>query len=101
MNISPKIILLADDDADDRELLEEAILSIETDAVIHAAASGNEALTVLNNSSDKELPCLIILDYNMPDLNGAEVIEIIINDNRYKDIPVLIWSTSNLPLLIV
>ena len=97
MSKRPKIILLADDDADDRELLEEVILTIENDAVIHEASSGTEALAHLKNCSDNNLPCLIILDYNMPDLNGAEVIEIINEDGRYKNIPLVIWSTSNLP----
>lgn len=94
----PKIILVADDDADDRELLEEAILIIENNAVVHGASSGKEALAHLKNSHEKDLPCLIILDYNMHDLNGAEVLEIISNDARYKDIPMLVWSTSTLDL---
>ena len=68
----PKVIFIADDDADDRELLEEAILSIENNTVVHAASSGKEVLTHLQNSQDKDLPCLIILDYNMPDLNGHQ-----------------------------
>ena len=73
----PKIILVDDKDEDDRELLEEEILTIEKDAVIHAATSGAEALAYLSNFTNNELPFLIIADYNMPDLTRAEVLEII------------------------
>ncbi len=72
----PKIFLVDDKDEDDRELLEEEILTIEKGAIIQAATSGAEALAYLSNFTNNELP-FIIADYNMPDLTGAEVLEII------------------------
>ena len=44
--------------------------------------------------SENELPCLIVLDYNMPELNGAEILKILKQNSRYDDIPKIVWSTS-------
>ncbi len=95
MTSKGKIILYADDDADDQELLKEAFLQLETSARVHIVSSGKETLDFLKTTHRNELPCLIVLDYNMPDLNGAEVLNKICGDTRYDKIPKIIWSTSN------
>ena len=41
-----------------------------------------------------QLPCLLILDYNMPELNGADILENLKGKEKYADIPKIIWSTS-------
>lgn len=51
-------------------------------------------MEVLLNAED-DLPGLIILDYNMPDLSGTEVLAAIGNDLRYQNVPKLVWSTSD------
>ncbi len=88
-------ILLAEDDADDRELIIDAFTTIDTSLVLHTVPDGNSALRYLNNLSKENLPCLIVLDYNMPDLNGAEVLKHIGADKRYTGIPKVMLSTSN------
>lgn len=95
MSSQSKFILYADDDADDQELLKEAFLQLETSAKIYTVSSGKETLDFLQTTERNELPCLIVLDYNMPDLNGAEVLNRICRDTRYSKIPKVIWSTSN------
>lgn len=101
LNIKPimdnksKIILLADDDLDDQELLEEAFLQLERDAAIHTVSSAKEVLAYLQSCTEKELPCLIVLDYNMPDFSGAEVLRLLASHEQYKNIPAIIWSTSD------
>ena len=95
MNMEEKIILVADDDLDDQEMLEEVFLGIEKDALIHTVSSAKEALEYLRNCVPTALPCLIILDYNMPDLTGAQLTEMIAQNKLYKHIPILVWSTSN------
>ncbi|MCW3093102.1 MAG: response regulator receiver [Ferruginibacter sp.] len=88
-------ILLADDDPEDLELLEEAILSIEPGAIVKHFYNGREVIDFLRECSDSELPCLIILDYNMPQMTGAELLTSLGDDNRYKTIPKMVLSTSN------
>ena len=93
--MTPKKILLADDDLDDLELLEEAFLLLNPSLLLFKVSSGREGLDYLNNCEDNMLPCLIVLDYNMPDFTGAEILETILKEDRYKKIPSVIWSTSN------
>lgn len=90
-----KLILLADDDQEDLELLSEAILQIEGSIKIHTVSNGSMVMDYLQKATDKELPSLIVLDYNMPNMNGAEVLDQLCNDSRYEKIPKIIWSTSN------
>ena len=96
--MKPKIILLADDDSDDLELLEEAFMGLESSVTINKVASGKDALDYLNNCSSEKLPSLVILDYNMPDFTGPEVLEKFYQNPKFKCIPVIIWSTSNAPI---
>ena len=98
MTLKQKIILFADDDLDDQELLKEAFLKIDDELIIHTETTGKEALSFLENCTDEELPDLIILDYNIPDMNGAEIFESINSNTRYRNIVKVVWSTSNSPL---
>lgn len=98
MDNSRKIIVVADDDQDDRELLQEVFLKIEKDAQVLTFSAGKEILEYLRDCEHSKRPCLIILDYNMPDLNGAQVTEIIYRDQTYRHVPVVVWSTSNSPV---
>ncbi len=98
MNNPGKIILVADDDFDDLEMLEEVFLKIEKNAIVHTVSCGKEVLAFLTGCHAKDLPCLIVLDYNMPDLTGAQLTELISSNEAYKHIPLLVWSTSNSPV---
>jgi CheY-like chemotaxis protein len=88
-----KTILIGEDDPDDQELLKEVFSSIESSYSLIFTSNGLQLLSYLKSSIDKQLPGLIILDYNMPGLNGAEILKELSN-NEYKDIPKIIWSTS-------
>lgn len=90
-----KRILLADDDREDLELLSEVLLQLEAEASLHMVNNGSMVLEYLENIPDDELPSLIVLDYNMPNMNGAEVLEQLCKTPRYQKIPKIIWSTSN------
>ena len=91
-------ILAADDDYEDLELIEDAIIGLDPDAKIYRVDNGRAVIDYLNNLQDKKLPDLIVLDYNMPELNGAQVLSEIGHDLRYKSIPKIILSTSGAPL---
>lgn len=93
-------ILIADDDLEDLELIEDAILTAEPAVELHKFTNGLTAIEYLNSRLDKELPGLIILDYNMPELNGAQLLLSLKAQERYKSIPKVVLSTSNAPLHI-
>ena len=91
---SSKFILLGEDDTDDEELLKEVFSTIDDSFSLTFINNGRKFLSSLDMLSDDNLPCLIILDYNMPELNGAEILKKLKHNNRYHSIPKIIWSTS-------
>ncbi|HKH62876.1 MAG TPA: response regulator [Flavitalea sp.] len=93
-------ILAADDDLEDLELIEDAFSSLDQDISLYKVTNGKAVIDYLNNLPDSDLPCLIILDYNMPELKGSEVLAKIGKEKRYAEIPKLMLSTSSAPLHI-
>ncbi len=93
-------ILITDDDHEDLELIEEAILKANPGVELQKFTDARTALAFLNSMGDMELPCLIILDYSMPELNGSEMLSYIKQNVRYHRIPKIVLSTSNSPLHI-
>ena len=66
------------------------------EAVISTAENGLEAIELLSKTQNLEnLPCFIILDINMPIMNGIEFLEIIKKDDKLKQIPVVEHTTSS------
>jgi CheY-like chemotaxis protein len=87
-------VLLADDDLEDQEMLTEVIKEMDPGLTVDTVSDGREALAKLTELGDAELPSLIILDYKMPYLNAAEVLEALAKDSRYAAIPKVCWSSS-------
>jgi CheY-like chemotaxis protein len=90
-------IFLIDDDKDDLEMLSS---SLEPHGVrVRTFGSGNKAISHFDNAAVfAEKPSLIIVDYNMPLLNGLETLVLIKKNERVRDIPVVIYSTTINPL---
>lgn len=88
-------ILIADDDLEDLELLEEAFLELEPSLLIDKARGGLAAIENLRSYPDSCLPNLIVVDYNMPDLDGIGVLTYLKDQDRYRTIPKIIYSTSD------
>lgn len=86
-------ILLVDDDADDRKYFLEALQEIDATVQCVTAKDGQQALELLNNS-DFTLPHYIFLDLRMPKISGRQCLLQIKSDDRLKDIPVIIYTTS-------
>lgn len=84
-------VMLADDDPDDRDLFTEAINEYNAD--IDSVANGVQLMNALQKAN--ELPDLVFLDLNMPEKGGKECLREIRSDNKLKDLPVLIYSTSS------
>jgi CheY-like chemotaxis protein len=88
-----KKILLVDDDMDDRMLFEQTMGEMDPGITLHAVENGLEMMTWLDQSADKDLPDLVILDQNMPKMTGKESLVFLKENTRYKYIPVIIYST--------
>jgi CheY-like chemotaxis protein len=94
MNQKP-FILIADDDQEDRFLLHTAFEEIGYSEDIFLVENGMQVFSYLD-ASEKEhrIPALIILDLNMPVMDGIQTLARLKSDNRYRDIPVIIYTTS-------
>lgn len=92
-----KVILIAEDDADDRLLIKEAFAESGSAAMLIFFENGEELLNYLKDFSKEEaaiLPDLFILDLNMPKTNGTEVLSYLKAQNIFQDIPVIVLTTS-------
>ena len=89
-------ILWADDDADDLQMMREILIRNHKDYSIVEVPNGKKALEFLKQSKkNTRFPCLIILDINMPVLDGKETLSIIKKTEEYKSIPVVVFTTSS------
>ena len=99
LNIGMRIentVMLIDDDPDDLEILQDAISAIDGRHKIVTASDGVEGLQKLNElSASGSLPCLIVLDLNMPKLDGKQTFVAIKASKQLSKLPVVIFSTSS------
>jgi PleD family two-component response regulator len=86
-----KNILLIDDDQDDAEIFTDAIQSLERGILVQSLFNSVLAFEELKNK--EQLPDLILLDYNMPALNGYEFLQKMKANERLQNIPVIMIST--------
>ena len=90
-----KVVLYADDDIDDKTWVSEACKAINCSLHIEFVENGREALEYLEKASTKrEVPSLIVLDLNMPELDGRQTLKRLKADTRFENIPVVIVTTS-------
>jgi CheY-like chemotaxis protein len=93
-------ILIADDDAEDRMLIKDALEENRVKNIIHFAEDGEELMDYLHNEgkfTDKNtypLPGLILLDLNMPRKDGREALKEIKADPVLRMIPIVVLTTS-------
>ena len=92
-----KLILYVDDDEEDREFLSMAVSNANPQVQLMTAENGLQALNYLQTARNTQLPCLIVLDLNMPFLDGRETCQRIKSDNLLQNIPMLIFSSSEKP----
>jgi CheY-like chemotaxis protein len=92
------LFFLVDDDPDDLMLLKDAIHSIDNTIRFAEAKDGRSALQYLTHITDPaQVPSLIILDINMPVVNGRDLLATIKVENSLKHIPVIVLTTSSYP----
>ncbi len=88
-----KPILLVEDDYVDATTVKRALKDIKVTNPLHLAGNGEEALESLRNGKNGK-PCIILLDLNLPKMNGIEFLQIVKKDENLKRIPVVVLTTS-------
>jgi CheY-like chemotaxis protein len=89
MNLTKRIMLI-DDDPDDQLFFRDAVHMVRPDLQCELASSCSEALKQLEETH----PDLIFMDLNMPVMNGFDCLAYLKNKSEYRDIPVIIFTTS-------
>jgi two-component system response regulator len=88
-------ILVVDDDAEDRSLLLDTFSDLGRNDCLHFEENGEKAIEYLQGCTSRgTLPCLVVLDLNMPKLNGRQTLEFIKKQPLLKEMTVVIYSTS-------
>jgi CheY-like chemotaxis protein len=98
MNIIPIHVLLVEDSVADIRLTKEALRDGKVVNQLHVARDGEEALNFLHQRGEftkAPRPDLVILDLNLPKLDGKEVLSDMKNDDSLKSIPVAVLTTSS------
>lgn len=97
-------ILLVEDNPDDIELMRIALEEADLDSTLVVVRDGAEALDYLFARGEHEacgrnrLPAIVLLDINLPKLDGREVLKAIRGNDRTRNLPVVILTTSTEPL---
>ena len=91
----PLNFLLIDDDIDDHEIFTMALKKVDSSIIVNFAHDGVEALKKLKELYPR--PHLILLDLNMPRMNGKQCLKAIREDKVFGTTPIYIYSTSALP----
>jgi CheY-like chemotaxis protein len=98
-----KVVLVADDDADDCLLIKDALIDNGMDWITRFVGDGIELMEYLDNCLRQEdrgagcFPDLIVLDLNMPRKGGREALREISVHSRFNKIPIVILTTSDEP----
>jgi CheY-like chemotaxis protein len=87
-------ILLADDDSDDRYIIHQSFKEIGWEDQVKLFDSGRQLISYLDNLTSSGYPKLIVLDFNIPGMNAAEILHHLKRHDKYKDIAVAVYSSD-------
>ncbi len=87
------LILLVEDDRIDAMTVKRALKEIKAINPLKILSNGEEALEFLRDQNNK-IPAIILLDLNMPKINGIEFLKIVKQDEKLRKIPVVVLTTS-------
>jgi CheY-like chemotaxis protein len=87
-------IFYAEDDADDLYILQE-VFEAYPEVELRHFNHGGELLEALSGMEPADWPCLILLDLNMPQLDGRETLIALRRNEKWARIPVFLFTTSN------
>lgn len=93
MIAKPIMLLLADDDTDDRKFFQDAIEELSLSVNLTLVENGVELMKLLT-ADTYTIPHAIFLDINMPSKNGIECLAEIKANNKLKSIPIIMFTTA-------
>ncbi len=85
---------MVEDDELDIISVERSLKKMDSEYELHTAYNGIEALSILKDANEKLVPDVILLDLNMPKMNGIEFLKALRNDDELKHLRVFIMTTS-------
>lgn len=91
------VILLVEDDKLDVISVERSLTKLDVEYELHTAYNGKEALAMLEGPLKSKSPNVILLDLNMPKMNGIEFLKAIRKGEPFKNLKVFIMTTSSEP----
>lgn len=95
---SQRPILLVEDSPEDQVTTERVLREVGFVAPITICESGEQALEVLSATRNAhDLPGLVLLDLNMPGLDGRDLLRLLRSDDRFRALPVVVLTTSDNP----
>lgn len=89
-----RIILVADDDIDDQTMISGSLHELDQNCLVELVTDGQQAINRLENAAMPQ-PCLVVLDLNMPILNGMETLIRIRQNPSLQGIPIVVFTTSD------
>ena len=89
------IVLIVDDDADDREILQDAFTNACPEATLVPLENGDALINWMHSCDPMALPSLIMLDLNMPGKDGRESLKELKADPQFQAIPIIVFTTSS------
>ncbi|NCI46572.1 response regulator [Sediminibacterium soli] len=93
-NTTGKVILVADDDIDDQEMISDSFRGIDSACTVEVVSNGQQVIDRIRDNSLPR-PCLVVLDLNMPVLDGMETLTRIRSTGGLDDVPIVVFTTSN------
>lgn len=88
-------LLLIEDDAEDVELFEDALKTYSPAYCLNVIRDGGEFSDYIKNN--EIMPDLIVMDFNLPKMHGRDILKHIKTNELYKNVPVIILTTSSAP----
>jgi CheY-like chemotaxis protein len=96
--VNGPFIVYVDDDTDDLFLVKETLKTIDSSIAVHDYTNGKEALAFLESiPAGHALPSLVILDLNMPEWTGLQILDAMKQNSIFQEIPVFIFTNSDHP----
>ena len=97
MSKTPKLLLCVEDDEDDCKWIEEAALDTDPELQVTTVPNGREALRLLHKLKEQDsLPCLMLLDINMPVMDGRQTLSAIKQDPDLRHINIIVFLYSSI-----